>query len=126
VKDADRPPFTGKDELRKTISIEIAPDCTTDHADLVQQLGVGLIQNEGAIGAAVNPRTGRLGIPSRLDAPANKKIQNAVTVNVAQRQRPRTGFTAPDQISNLARAKVVFLHAGGGRLTVLVGSRTHQ
>ena len=41
LEEPDRSPFTGQDQLRKTIAIQVAPHRSTDQSDFVQHSSVG-------------------------------------------------------------------------------------
>src|SRR5437016_12449499 len=43
VEDPDRAPFAGQDQFRESIAIQIAPDRTADHSNVLKQFGIGCI-----------------------------------------------------------------------------------
>src|SRR5262245_60524455 len=90
MKNPQRSPFTSQYQFRKTITIQIAPDGAANHADILQQSRVGLVEHEGAILAVENPRTDGLRVLSGLNPSADKQIQVAVSVQVPQCQRTDT------------------------------------
>ena len=122
VKNSDGPPFACQDEVRKTISIQVAPESAANHADFFQGFAVHLVEGEGAITRAINTRTCRFRIPARLYSSTDEQVQIAVSVQVAKRERACAGVSARNDISGHPRAEVVFLHRSGGRLTVFIGS----
>src|ERR1044071_2031037 len=126
VENPDRAPLAGEEQLRKPISIQIAPAGAADEADTFENFGIGLIERERAILIPEYPRTDWLRIVAGLNPAADEKLQIAVPIHIANGQRPDTGVGAGDGIAHFASGKVIYVHTGSGRHAIFIIRRAGE
>src|SRR5581483_7711460 len=126
MKDADGAPLKSNNELRETITVEIAPQRAADHPNVFQDAAVRLVEHEGAVLIAENSRTGRLRIPSSLNPAADKQIQVAVAIQIPHRKWPNARVAGGDRLAPFTRRRIKRLHGAPGRFSIFVISRAGE
>src|SRR5580765_4783626 len=77
-----RSPFTGEREFRPAIRVEVGKHGAADEPDAGKSpAGLG-IETQPAMVVAQQGGRSRFGIPARDDAPADEKVEIAITVEV--------------------------------------------
>src|SRR5712671_3193905 len=82
-EDSYRPPFTSQNQFRKAVAVQVAPNRSTDQADLFQLSSVFGIELKLLAGAPIDPGRSRLRIPPRNHAPADKQVQISIAIDVS-------------------------------------------
>src|SRR5262249_45286911 len=80
VKQFQRSPFASKNELWKTIAIQITPDGAADHPHILQHLVVSFIRLKPPFVEPKEPRTGRLRPTTGIYSSADEKFKVTVAI----------------------------------------------
>src|SRR6266566_4314025 len=119
-ENANRPPFTSENQLRKAVTVQVTPDGAADQADFFQQTAVLRIQMELVPVAAIDSRGSSLGVAPRNYTSAGEQIEVAVRVQVRQRQRARARFLSRQTVVQGFVCQLVLPHATAGHQSVLI------
>jgi len=120
LEDAQRTPFTGKDQLGKAIAIQVAEYCPAHQPHLFQDLAVDLVQNKLAPFIAVNMGAGRFWPAPWNDPPAHKQVQLTVPIEIPQGQWSHAAGSGGHHCGEALGGPIIARDRGAFRLAVLV------
>ena len=126
MKNPEGPPFTGKDQLRKAITIQIAPHRSANQASFRKSFRVFRVQFPRPAMVVEKHGRGGLRIASRKDAPPDKQTEMSVPIEIRQSERPGAARLARQTVVNDFTAKIELPHARAGCQTILVIRRADQ
>src|SRR5438093_7530649 len=90
-ENSHRTPFTGENKFRPPVRVEVRKYSAADQANSSDDAAGRAIELQPTTVVAEQSRRCRLRIPSGDHAPADKKVQVAITVDICERQRSSAG-----------------------------------